>query len=439
MSEPRKLPMPLKDVLRDASPDEPSLDRMWAAVNRRPRAARRWQLLLATSLAAAAVALWLRLRPSPTVALAVPTVLEQGDGARREVFFEPGVQLALLPATRLEPVDSDAEHVNMVLRVGGVQLDLKPGGRRWQLVSRRVTVESSGASFAVYRMADGVRLEVYEGAVVVRGDDVPDGVRRLNGGEVAMFSQLAVPAPLAPAPWASPIAPAATDPTTTTKPATRSPLAAKPSLVEKPSVVVKPTAAASSPATNPPATNPPATNPPATIPPTTTPATTTPAATADPKPAPPTWQQLASQRRWREAYRLIARDDLDTLLERTAAVEERMLLADVLRLTRHPEDAVTVLTAVTDAAQPPKGAVAAFLIGRISYDELHRPADAAAAFSRALELGLPHTLAEEVYPRLVEAQLANHDRHGAATTAAAYRAKYPAGVYERRIVEWMAR
>jgi hypothetical protein len=150
------------------------------------------------------------------------------------------------------------------------------------------------------------------------------------------------------------------------------------------------------------------------------------------------WQPLAKQRRWADAYRLIAGQDLDALVEHTPA-EERMLLVDVLRLTRHHQDAVTVLGVVADTAPKANAAVAAFLIGRISFDDLHQPAEAAAAFSRAIELGLPATLAEEVYPRLVEAQLAHDDRHGAALTAAAYRAKFPSGAYHHRIAEWMAR
>ncbi len=71
----------------------------------------------------------------------------------------------------------------------------------------------------------------------------------------------------------------------------------------------------------------------------------------------------------------------------TDKVAALLAAADAARLAGRPEDAVAPLTEiVTRHATDPRAAIAAFQLGRVLADDLHEPARAAEAFSRAYEL-----------------------------------------------------
>jgi transmembrane sensor len=100
----------------------------------------------------------------------------------------------------------------------------------------------------------------------------------------------------------------------------------------------------------------------------------------------------------------------------------------VARLSGHPADAAAPLERIvnhfgSDAQAP----LAAFALGRLELDGLGHPGKAAAALQRALALGVPASLREDVRARLVEAYSRGGDREAARAAAEAYRREFPAG------------
>ena len=115
-------------------------------------------------------------------------------------------------------------------------------------------------------------------------------------------------------------------------------------------------------------------------------------------------------------------------MARTDDVADLLALADVARLTGHPNEALKPLRQIVGGhAEDPRSAMAAFTLGRVLLDSLGNPVQAGFAFERAIALKLPSSLAEDAQARLVEA----HARAGAVVQARAaanvYRARYPAG------------
>ena len=122
----------------------------------------------------------------------------------------------------------------------------------------------------------------------------------------------------------------------------------------------------------------------------------------------------------------------------TASVDDLLALADVARLSGHPADAVTPLTRVmTEHADDPRAPLAAFTLGRLSLDALGRPAQAAAAFQRAIQLGLPQSLREDAYARMVEARARAGDEAGASAAALDYEQHFPDGKRLREVQRWI--
>jgi len=81
-------------------------------------------------------------------------------------------------------------------------------------------------------------------------------------------------------------------------------------------------------------------------------------------------------------------------------VETLLAAADAARLQGRPTDAVAPLTAIlTRFPSDPRAPVAAFQLGRVLDDDLHDPAAAAAAFSRALALDPRGPLAPDAAAR----------------------------------------
>ena len=115
------------------------------------------------------------------------------------------------------------------------------------------------------------------------------------------------------------------------------------------------------------------------------------------------WRELAGagnivRRSPRWARRGIRRE------ARRLGVADLFALADVARLSGHPADAVAPLERiVTTSRRIAQAPLAAFALGRLELDDLGRPQAAAAAFSRALELGAPESLRDNVRARLEEA------------------------------------
>ena len=116
------------------------------------------------------------------------------------------------------------------------------------------------------------------------------------------------------------------------------------------------------------------------------------------------WRELARNGRHREAFATLGTQGIRREAKRLG-IADLFALADVARLSGHPADAVGPLQRIIDGfPADPQAPLAAFALGRLELDDLGRPQAAAAAFSRALELGAPDSLRDNVRARLDEAR-----------------------------------
>jgi transmembrane sensor len=221
---PSALRAPIKDLI-DGALSEADVQRIWRDLQSRPARAlspRRRLIAIGAACALAlsgAAALWM-LRaeaPQPAGPLAVmgPDATRSGLGAAQafggtepqRLSFDDGSRVALARAARLEVLENTSRTFATRLQSGRGEFDVKPGGpRRWSIECGLVSVEVVGTHFAIERSARGVHVDVSRGVVVVRGERVAGGARRLTAGQ-----SLDVPAAAAepvepPAPAQPPVA-----------------------------------------------------------------------------------------------------------------------------------------------------------------------------------------------------------------------------------------
>jgi len=415
-----KLPRPLKQVLRDTTPDEATIERMWSEVRRAPVRRRRvaWGLAMTSAAAAAAVvAVVLLGRGARPLALdgggALSAVEQPAGAAAREVALDDGSRLVVAAGARIEPLENSPGRFDVALRRGRVDFRVAaPERRRWVVEAGRVTIEVFARQFSVYREEGAVEVSVLDGAVVVRGDEVPGQAQRLSAGE-----SLRVPGiPAAPA-------------TPEAKPATEPPAIAAATEEAHEPVVEAPAPERKSRRAR------------------TTPVAETAVAkeegAAEPTTAgEPSWRALAEQQRYGEAWERAGATDgvRAAAASQRASADELLALADLARLSGHPAEAAPLLERVVEAhPRDARAAIAAFTLGRIAFDDLHQPARAATAFARALDAGgLPRGLEEDAFARLVEALLRAGDRAAAEAAAQRYRAQFPEGRHRARVERWLA-
>ena len=348
-----KLEFPIKDNLRDPA-DEHAVSRMWQAIDARfPRQKpqRRTLPLILGPIAAVAAAVvlvvFLRHDAGPLrLAGGGAIVAVDAPPAGTQLMMSDGSRVELSAGARFEPIESSATTFIAVLDRGAASFDIVPGGpRRWQIECGLATVEVVGTRFTCVREGDRLRVAVERGVVLVRGERVANRTRRLAAGE-----SLEV-------------------------------LAATADAVEPPAGDTK--AAAPAPAAAPEAPQP-------------EPAVTTRASTS--------WRELARTGRHREAFATLGTQGLRREVKRLG-IADLFALADVARLSGHPAEAVGPLQRIIDGfSSDPQAPLAAFALGRLQLDDLNQPHAAAAAFSRALELGAPASLRDAVRARLAEAQ-----------------------------------
>lgn len=121
------------------------------------------------------------------------------DSELRRVSLSDGSSIAALEAgTRLEPLAVSATDVVLHLVEGSVSIHVKKGGpRRWRVEAGAMNIEVVGTTFEVSRRQERSRVSVSEGAVLVRGASLPDGIRRVAAGEhVEVLTR--APEPVAP-------------------------------------------------------------------------------------------------------------------------------------------------------------------------------------------------------------------------------------------------
>ena len=384
-----KLRLPLKQGLREPA-DEATLSRIWQGIDARfprPRWRRRIELVAAPLALAAVAAVVFALRHDAgplrlASGAAITAVDAPAAGAR--MSLSDGSYIALGAGARLEPLESSGSTFIAIVARGTASFDVRPGGpRRWQIECGLATVEVVGTHFDVERSPGRLRVAVARGQVLVRGERVPDRVRRLAAGEALEITDATPPAATAEPKAADQAEAGDSDLTDATPELDRAPAGGS--------------------------------LPPASA-----------------------WRDLARRGQHREAFAALGPQGLRREARRLG-VTDLFALADVARLSGHPADAVAPLERiVTNFASDAQSPLAAFALGRLELDSLARPARAVAALNKALALGAPQSLREDVRARLVEAHVRARDQAAARSAADAYRREFPDGRYTKTISSLLA-
>ncbi len=391
-----ELRFPVKDCLRDPV-DEEAIHRMAEEIDSRLQSRKHRRLvpllLLGTTAAAAIVVAFSHIHHD-----AGPLLFADGrelvgmdaDGATREFALSDGSSIRLGANAHVEPLQSSGDTFSAIVRQGHADFDVRPGGpRRWVIECGLATVEVVGTTFACELAPGRLRVLVQRGVVLVRGERVPDRARRLAAGESLEISEELQDRP----------------PDST---GTGDPLALPENLV------------ASSPTGTERAVGGPVRE--------KDKARTT---------GPSTWRVLAQRGRNDEAFATLGAEGVRRE-SRRLGVDDLLALADVARLSGHPAEAVLplerILAEFTQDAQAP---LAAFALGRLQLDSLGHAQAAVSAFRKALDLGIPRSLREDVRARLVEAYARSGDAGAAQHAADAYFGEFPDGRYTRAIQGWL--
>lgn len=389
------LPAPVKDLLRDPLGEE-AVQRVWRRIGeQRARSSRAaWRPVgLGVAFATVVIALallWVDVRsggqqaPAAGGALllagggAVPSLEARASApAPPPVLLSDGSTLTLTPGARLDPLENSAGSFSLLLAAGRVDFAVHKGGsRRWAIECGLATVEVIGTHFAIERSDARVRIEVMEGVVLVRGERLPDRVRRLVAGESLDVQ------------------------------ATRGEIDGD-ALRGTPAPAAQPTAAVSA------------------IP------------QLRSTPAPPAWHELARQGRYEHAYDALGPGGVAGVIQ-GRSVDDLLTLADIARLSDHPTEAIAPLsTLVRDHPGDKRAALAAFTLGRIQLDTLGQPGAAAGAFTDAIALGLSSSLVEDARARIVEARARAGDVAGARVAAEEYERQFPNGRHLAVVRRWV--
>jgi transmembrane sensor len=124
---------------------------------------------------------------------------EAPAGGERTVDFNDGSRVALDAGGRLATLENTNHSVVILLATGRAVFDVRPGGpRRWSIEAGLATIEVVGTRFIVNRKQDQVVVEVERGAVLVRGERVPDRVQRLEAGSRLQIDEERISEPAPP-------------------------------------------------------------------------------------------------------------------------------------------------------------------------------------------------------------------------------------------------
>lgn len=356
----------------DWTPEREESVRRKMAVTRRKRRVRRAALALVAVVAlTGAVALrWRTTRDAPPADFAIRTVNPETRWSRGPV--QPGLE-------------------SVALEKGGAWFNVehKPS-RVFRVSAGDIDVEVLGTRFLVEHIGPRVHVFVDHGRVRVRW---PRGTRELTDGESGWFPPPPRPPALEPSPPPAPVS--EPEPEPALAPAPRP----EPAPAPKPVALVAPAL--------PPVESHPTPPPPEPL----------------PEPA-ESWQRFAQEGDFDRAWGLLERERLALRDDPT----ELLLAADVARLSRHPDMALSPLSQVLDRhPDDPRAPLAAFTLGRVLLEELGRPREAAAAFARARSLSPTAPLAEDALAREVEACSRAGDTVQARKLAEDFARLYPAG------------
>jgi transmembrane sensor len=384
---------PLRDRLNDPA-SAPALARIWEGIDARyPRRRHRRAptVVVLSTVAALGVVAGFWLHPHPDagplrMADGQPLATVEAPAAGAVMALSDGSRITLSGGARLQPLESSGTGFVATLTSGSAEFYVKPGGpRRWRVACGLATVEVVGTQFSCAREPGRLEVAVQHGTVLVAGERVPDRMQSLDAGQNLIITDGADDE-VAPTPAEqAPVAPAAGEP------------AAPDSEVVAPRPAGKRAAAE------------------------------------------PSWRDLARHGRHQEAFAALGTAGLRRETGRLG-VADLFALADVARLSGHPAEAEAPLARiVNELSHDPQAPLAAFALGRLDLDVLDHPRQAAAAFSRALSLGIPVGLREDVRGRLVEAYARAGELTSAREAADAYAREFPDGRYAKAIAAQLSR
>jgi transmembrane sensor len=419
-SEPPKagmfLPAPLARVLESGDDRTNQRSQLWRKIQDRRKGARTtavfrpaFALGFAVAALAAVLVLWRGSslwRDGEQPALAAALTEASGSPVRawsagdeaRVVRLSDASEIRLTRGTRVEPVLSTATRFELLLGEGEAEFSVTPGGpRRWVIEAGLAKVEVVGTVFRVTRRADGLRVAVSRGIVLVKGDRVPGLVQKLTAGKSLEVHPAQSSA-------ATPSAPPAL-------------LAAAQAEANVPDQeLVAPAELAQQPAQR---------------------AHRRARRAHRAEALPPTWKAYVKEGRYAEAYDALGAEQFALVTAREPSVEGLLSLADAARLSGHPGQAVLPLERVlAEFSHSSLAALSAFTLGRVQLDQLRNPRAAAQAFERAISMHPPHALLADCHARLVEAYARAGDDASARRAASRYRTLFPTGRHNVDVEAW---
>jgi transmembrane sensor len=391
------LRFPLKDQLQDPV-DEAALHRIAQRIDSRANRGKHRRLLPlvlgGVTAVGVVIATTSRIHHDAgplTLADGREFVAASSDSSTSDIRLSDGSSIRLSHGAHIDPLESSGTTFSAIVTQGRADFDVRPGGpRHWVVECGLATIEVVGTAFACDREPGRLRVEVSHGVVLVRGERVPNRVRRLSAGETLDVVE------------------------ETPRPAS----VANVSLTASASLD---TAGSASPV-----------------------APETPAGlenredgnSRDHVAMAQTWWELARHGHNDEAYATLGAEGLRSE-SRRLGVNDLLALADVARLSGHPAEAVVPLQRIlSEFASNAQAPLAAFALGRLELDSLGHARAAVAAFRKALALGIPQGLREDVLARLVESYAKSGDTAGAQRAAQAYLDEFPNGRHVRAVQGW---
>jgi hypothetical protein len=332
--------------------------------------------------------------------------------------FSDGSALSLEPGTRMRVTETTADGAVVLVEQGTVHAEIKHAGpsTAWRLRAGPFAVQVTGTRFAAAwePSTETLDLLVDEGSVVVNGPLLgPE--RTVAAGERLLVSVRAQRMELSKG-IAPPGGSASADPATP-----HGSPASGGSRPSSPGETSAGTRAAASPGTQPSgaggagvASEPAATS-----------ATGGASAASAAAGSGPSWRELSAARKYREAWRELEKQGVDPLIE-SASSGELLALADTARFVGEAARAQQALLALRRRFGA-KG-YSAFLLGRISADQLSSPGQGVQWFETYLQEEPNGALAEQALGRILDIQ--RHGSPAAARQAAErYLARFPSGAY----------
>jgi transmembrane sensor len=202
-----RLRTPLKQWLEEPLP-ELQLLALWRSVQASAQgtwwATRRAQLLAAATglvLGSLGFMAWAPQAGAP-LTLRDASVLEPrsmlGGASARSWELSDGSIMELGASTRAEVLENTADLFALQLSSGHARFEVYAGrGRRWSVECGEVLVEGTGTRFAIDQDANGVRVVVERGSLLVSGARIPQRAQRLAAGRQLFLANPEAPPPLA--------------------------------------------------------------------------------------------------------------------------------------------------------------------------------------------------------------------------------------------------